>query len=113
MARPFMAGMDAALAFHAGQSLERRRHNAHLEMGFAPAAIAACGAGMSGMAVAFVHHLQPFGRKSGSQFFADRVGHGHEAEVPPPGGKVKRYVFLSFTASTPYLDDGRTPHPAI
>ena len=94
-------GMDAALAFHPGQSFKRSRHDADLEMGFTHTAIVARRPGMAGMAGAFIHHLQANGRKGGSQLVTNGVGNCHGGEVPLRREKVKHYVFLSFTLSIP------------
>ena len=99
-------GMYPALAFHAADTFERRRHQPYMEMGFAMAAVIARRAGMAGMAGALVVHFQHQRRESGGQFFANCVGNSHKAELRLHGVKVKRYVSLSFTGSFPYLSDG-------
>ena len=55
----------------------------------------------TGMLGAFVHHIERQGRKSGSQLVMNGGGNGHACELPLHGGKVKRYVFLSFTLPIP------------
>ena len=61
----FQHGIDATLTFHPAKTFEGRRHEPDMEMGFTPAAILAGGAGMPGMAGAFVHDVHFVGRKGG------------------------------------------------
>ena len=70
-------GIDTALAFDAGDAIKSGRHDPDMEMGLALAAIAARGAGMAGMAVAFVHHIQRRRRESGGQFLPNCVRDRH------------------------------------
>ena len=93
--------MNAALPLHPRHAFEGGRDQPDMEMGFAPAAIIARGAGMTGMAGALVLDVQGQGRECGCQLLADIGGDTHKAEVLLCRGKVKQYVSLSFTLSIP------------
>ena len=67
------SGIDPALAFDAGDAIKSGRHDPDMEMGLALAAIATRGAGMAGVAMAFVHHIQRQGREAGVQFLPNCV----------------------------------------
>jgi len=97
----FQHGMNAALAFDPGKTLKGAGYQAHMEMGFAMAAIVAGGAGMAGVTGAFVPHLQRQRRKGGGQFLRHGVGDFHPALVCFAPPKVKQYVSLSFTLASP------------
>ena len=77
-----------------------------MEMGFALAAIGAGGAAMAGMFGAFVAHLQGLRRKGCGQLVVNGIGNAHGAKHRFRALKVKRYLFLFFTASFPYLHHG-------
>jgi hypothetical protein len=94
-------GVDAALALHPGQTFEGRRNKPDVEMGFALTAILARSAAMPGMAGAFIAHLQQGRREGRHQFVANGGGYRHARELLLAWGKVKQYVFLSFTVSIP------------
>ena len=61
-------GIDAALSFHPIYAVKSVGNDAHMEMGFTLAAIIARRAGMTGMAMAFIHHIQRQRRKRSRQF---------------------------------------------
>ena len=83
--------INAALALDPRQAGEFGRHDADGKMGFALAAVIARGAGMAGMAAAFVLNDQQAGRKCGGEFFADAVGNAHASdEAIGRGLKVKQ-----------------------
>ena len=58
-------GINPALAFHPRDPVEGGRYDLHMEMSLALAAVVACGAGMAGMAGAFIPHIQCDRRESG------------------------------------------------
>ena len=99
-------GIDAALTFDPIDAVKGLRHQADMEMGFALAAIVAGGAAMAGVACAFVAHIQRLRRESCGQFVMNGIGNAHGAKLRFRALKVKRYLFLFFTASFPYLHDG-------
>jgi hypothetical protein len=96
----------AALAFHPAHTVKGGRHKPDMEMGFALAAIVAGRPAMAGMFGAFVAHFQGLRRKSCGQFVMNGIGNAHGAKHRFRAPKVKRYLFLFFTASFPYLHDG-------
>jgi hypothetical protein len=70
-------GMDAALALDAGYAFKMFRYQLHRKMGFAGPAIGARSPGMTGMAGAFIVHLDEARDESGSQFVLNGVNDGH------------------------------------
>lgn len=66
-------GIDAALALHPGHAIKRSRNDPDMEMGLTLAAVGVYGPDMTGMAMAFVHHVQHDGREGGAQFVPDGV----------------------------------------
>ena len=93
--------MDAALAFDAGNARERRRHHADMEMGFTYAAIGAQGAGMAGMAGAFIADFEKGRCEGGGEFVADGFACAHAGRVCALGFKVKKFLSLFFGSPTP------------
>ena len=58
---------------------------------------------MAGMAMAFIHHFQALGRKSGGQFLPDSVGNAHK-RTSRPVGESQAIPFLVFYALPPIIE---------
>jgi hypothetical protein len=69
--------VDYAVTIDAGLSCERSRSHNHAEMRLAPGPVA----GMTGVQVRLIDHLEGLGQKLGLQFFLDAGFDGH---APPP-----------------------------
>ncbi len=96
--------VNAALSLDARQAGELLRNDAHGEMGLAPAAIAARGPGMTGMAGTVILHDQRTWRESGGEFVADRVGDAHSAEEAMVPRQSQAIGLLVFCRSPPIID---------
>lgn len=97
----FQRGVNAPLALDARKPLERGRNHADMEMGFTLTAIVTRGAGMAGMAGAFVLHVQRHWGESRGEFLPDGVSDFHHFVVCFRRWKVKRYLPLSFRHAAP------------
>jgi hypothetical protein len=93
--------MDAALAFDAGDTRERRRHHADMEMGFTGAAIETRRAGMARMGGTFVGDFEGGRRESDGQLVADGFGYAHAERVRGRPVKVKIFLSLFFHRPIP------------
>jgi len=71
-------GIDAPLALHPVYAVKDVGNDAHMEMGFALAAIATRRPGMAGMAMTFIHHFQRHRCERGHQFFMNGLRNTHQ-----------------------------------